>query len=308
MALLERLLDGLEVSVLPFALCDVRGEADLPYDPGDSVTVHYTLAGAGTICFGDGTKIAAPQHSFIVIPRGVPHRITPSAEGMAGAPGTRIAASDAAGMKRVVAGEGEPVVIMACGTIDATYRHTAGLFDYLAEPIVEGFTEADGIRFAFESLLAELAELKPGAEALAGALMKQCLVRLLRRHAGRSEHPLPWLSALEDPRLGKAVTAMLDAPGQPHTLERLAEVAGMSRSAFAARFAGAFGRPAIDFLKEIRLRRAAHALRSSDRPIKAIARDVGYDSRSYFSRAFKAFHGIDPAGYRARHAGAGQAA
>jgi AraC-like DNA-binding protein len=32
--------------------------------------------------------------------------------------------------------------------------------------------------------------------------------------------------------------------------------------------------------------------------VKTIAFRVGFESRSYFSRAFKAFAGLDPAGFR----------
>ena len=91
----------------------------------------------------------------------------------------------------------------------------------------------------------------------------------------------------------------MEAPEANHTLESLGEAAGMSRGTFAERFREAFGRTAIDCLKEIRLRRAAHLLTSTDLPIKRIAFQVGFESRSYFSRAFKAFAGIDPAGFRA---------
>jgi transcriptional regulator GlxA family with amidase domain len=47
------------------------------------------------------------------------------------------------------------------------------------------------------------------------------------------------------------------------------------------------------------LRRAAQLLTATDLPVKTIAFRVGFDSRSYFSRAFKDFSGVDPAGYRA---------
>ena len=67
----------------------------------------------------------------------------------------------------------------------------------------------------------------------------------------------------------------------------------------AERFKAAYGRTAIDCLKEIRLRRAAHLLTATDLPVKTIASRIGFESRSYFSRAFKDFTGIDPAGYRA---------
>ncbi len=38
----------------------------------------------------------------------------------------------------------------------------------------------------------------------------------------------------------------------------------------------------------------------SDLPVKTVAARAGFASRSHFSRAFKAFAGADPAGYRAQ--------
>jgi AraC-like DNA-binding protein len=55
----------------------------------------------------------------------------------------------------------------------------------------------------------------------------------------------------------------------------------------------------MDFVKEVRMRRAARFLAATDLPVKTIASRVGFESRSYFSRAFKAFAGVDPAGFRA---------
>mgnify|MGYP006982481219 CR=1 FL=1 len=47
MILLEKLLAGLEVTVRPFAVCDVRGTSHLTLDASEFATVHYTLAGPG---------------------------------------------------------------------------------------------------------------------------------------------------------------------------------------------------------------------------------------------------------------------
>ena len=74
--------------------------------------------------------------------------------------------------------------------------------------------------------------------------------------------------------------------------------AGMSRSAFAQRFKATFGRSAMDFLKELRLQRAAQLLPTTRRPIKSIADHVGFDSRSHFSRSFTDFFGTAPADFR----------
>lgn len=299
MILLERLLANLQVGVEPFAICEVRGGAALAFAPVADATVHYTLAGEGAIRLGGGVEIAVVPHSFVVVPPRMRQRIThrPARIGDNRLP-LRACASVVDGMRRLRAGEGADGVIMACGAIRATYRRMAGLFDYLPEPIVESFSGDDPIRRAFEQLLAELAEPQPGSAAMTEALMKECLVLLLRRHCAGGECRVPWLTALEDERLGAALAAMLDAPEKPHTVERLAERASMSRSSFAQRFAAAFGRPPMDFLKEVRLRRAAALLRTTDLPVKVVAARVGYGSRSYFSRAFKAFYGIDPARFR----------
>ena len=299
--LLEKLLAGLEVGVEPFAVCDVRGDSHLAFDASDTATVHYALAGAGTIRMAGGPAIDARAHTFMIVPSGVRQRIEAGDGGHATVPA--LACSPLAdGLERISAGRGERGLIFAGGAISATYRRGKGLFDYLREPIVEDFTDNRPIRGAFEALLAELASPQPGTDALSEALMKQCLVLLLRQHCASGECRVSWLSALEDPRLGAAVTAMLDDPGASFTLDRLAEIAGMSRSAFTMHFADAFGRSAMDFLKELRLRRAANTLANTGLPIKTVAASVGYASRSYFSRAFKAFHGVDPAGFRARGA------
>ena len=107
------------------------------------------------------------------------------------------------------------------------------------------------------------------------------------------------MAALEDPRLGRAVHAMQGAPEHAFTLPELADVAGMSRSVFAVRFARALAQPPIQYLKTLRLSHAATLLRRTDLPIKGIASRVGYSSRSSFTRAFIAHHGVAPHDYRA---------
>jgi AraC-like DNA-binding protein len=297
--LLEKLLAGLDVGVEPFAVCDVRGDSHLALEASDTATVHYALAGAGTIRIAGGPAIDARAHTFMVVPSGVRQRIEARGSGIHATVPALACSPMADGLEHISAGCGEHGLVIACGAISATYRQGKGLFDYLREPIVEDFTNNDPIRGAFETLLAELAAPQPGTDALSEALMKQCLVLLLRQHCARGECRVSWLSALEDPRLGAAVTAMLDDPGAPFTLDRLANIAGMSRSAFTMHFADAFGRSAMDFLKELRLRRAANTLANTKLPVKTVAKSVGYASRSYFSRAFKAFYGIGPAGFRA---------
>ena len=98
--------------------------------------------------------------------------------------------------------------------------------------------------------------------------------------------------------LAAAVAAIIDMPAGSHTVASLAEVAGMSRTTFAERFAETYGRTPIDFLQAVRLRHAAHLLRTTDVPVKVIASAVGYRSRSQFSHAFRARYELDPSTFR----------
>jgi AraC-like DNA-binding protein len=72
----------------------------------------------------------------------------------------------------------------------------------------------------------------------------------------------------------------------------------MSRASFAERFSQVYAQTPMDFVQEVRLRIAARLLTTTDLPIKVIASSIGYASRSYFSRAFRAAYGADPKTFR----------
>jgi AraC-like DNA-binding protein len=78
----------------------------------------------------------------------------------------------------------------------------------------------------------------------------------------------------------------------------------MSRSAFAERFTGLLGIPPMQYLAQWRLQLAAQELRNTDRPLVAIAEDVGYESEAAFNRAFKREFGAPPATWRKSSASA----
>ena len=109
---------------------------------------------------------------------------------------------------------------------------------------------------------------------------------------------LPWLSALDDPRLASVIQNILDHPEQPHTLEMLADVAHMSRSTFIRHFEQCFGRTPMDYLRDVRLRRGAQLLQVSGLSVDGIAGKVGFASRSHFSRAFQEQFGCSPMEFR----------
>lgn len=189
-------------------------------------------------------------------------------------------------------------VVSGTARVRVTFDRAPGLFDELAEPLAEDLGPDDPVRASFEALLDELAEPRPGGRAVVEALLRQGLILFLRRAAARGPLSAAWLAGLEDGRLGRAIAAMHDRPAHCFTLAELAEVAGMSRSVFAARFASALMKSPIEFLKTLRLERAAELLARTDLPVKAVAAQVGYASRSAFTRAFVTRHGTGPSTFR----------
>jgi transcriptional regulator GlxA family with amidase domain len=76
-------------------------------------------------------------------------------------------------------------------------------------------------------------------------------------------------------------------------VERLARLAGMSVPTFHASFKAATSHTPLQYMKALRLTRARQML-SEGAFVKTVARDVGYESESQFSREYRRFFGITP--------------
>ena len=132
----------------------------------------------------------------------------------------------------------------------------------------------------------------------ASIMMIECLRVYIESLPEATEN---WLKAMKDPFLTKALVAMHEMPSENWTINKLAEVAGMSRSSFAQRFKEVVGIPPLTYLMDYRLRVAARYLRLQQNSISRISGLVGYASDSTFSQAFKRVYGISPKAYRQQY-------
>lgn len=147
-------------------------------------------------------------------------------------------------------------------------------------------------------LLAESTRPGIGTRPLTEALLKQCLILALRRWVECEPSPFPWLAAMADQRLSRALHAIFEQPAVAYTVDSLAVMAGMSRSAFAAAFRRTFGQSPMSLVKLVRLRRASELLITTTLPVSEVAKRVGFSSRSNFSVAFSELHDMDPSRFR----------
>jgi AraC family transcriptional regulator len=81
----------------------------------------------------------------------------------------------------------------------------------------------------------------------------------------------------------------------------IAKSLGMGNMTFSRRFRSAFGQTPIDFLTNLRLKKACELLESSDKSLDVIAKECGYSSGFYLSRVFVKRLRVRPSIYRQTH-------
>jgi AraC family transcriptional activator of mtrCDE len=301
---LGTLMAMLEVDVISLTECLVSRNRQLSFPASETAGIHYNLDGIGQMRVGTGPPIPLNPHTLVITPPRQSFRIdAASGQGVTSRTGVLEAqrkSGDGSGtVNRISAGGSDPEVIMICGYFRASYGSTIDLFATLAAPIVERFDATDQLGYRLEAALAELADRQVGMEAMATALLKQVLITLLRRSLSSGDLRLQQFSILSDPQVTRAFARMAADPGALHSVTTLSETAGLSRSAFMARFASAVGCSPMVALRQLRMRQASSLLTANVLSIERIAHAVGYASRSSFSRAFRRAFGNDPAEYRA---------
>src|SRR2546430_11652041 len=138
-----------------------------------------------------------------------------------------------------------------------------------------------------EALASEMAEQVPGSEVVANRLAEVLFIQVLRAHiASGPERNKGWLRALFDPQIGAALSAIHDRVNTPWTVGSMAAAAGMSRSAFAARFKELLGQTPLEYVTEWRMQKAIQLLVRRDKKLPKDTRFVGYESDSAIRKAF----------------------
>lgn len=149
-------------------------------------------------------------------------------------------------------------------------------------------------------LASEMEVEAPGSEVVANRLAEVLFIQTLRAYMASSgeSRKQGWLHAIFDPQIGAALQAVHADVNGPWTVESLAEAAGMSRSAFAARFKELLGQTPLDYVTEWRMQKAVQLLKQEDKKLVEVAQSVGYESDAAFSKAFKRVVGVTPGQYR----------
>jgi AraC-like DNA-binding protein len=196
--------------------------------------------------------------------------------------------------------EAEEDLYLCVGHIAFDDNNAALLTDLLPSLVIVRATDPHGMRLAqlIGLLATEVGIAAAGGPLVQNHLAQVLLVHMLRAHAGQTDRPSGWLSALNEDGIGAALRAVHADMAYPWSLNELAEISHMSRSAFALAFKNHVGVPPLEYVIQWRMSLARDALARDTMPISELALATGYLSESAFSTAFRRVVGSSPAQFR----------
>lgn len=117
--------------------------------------------------------------------------------------------------------------------------------------------------------------------------------------AATYEPSLPELESLDE-QFMKSVMEFLEAnmSNQELEIENLAEHLFMSRTVFYRKLKSITGLTPVEFVREIRLKRAIQLMENDDYTISQVAYMTGFRAPKYFSKVFKKATGLTPSEYK----------
>jgi AraC-like DNA-binding protein len=225
-----------------------------------------------------------------------------SRPGLTPASGARLDEVLARRPRQLSYGGGGAVTRLVCGYLACDTR-LAGMLLAGLPPVVRvnvrgsnaGIWLESSVRYA----LAEARSPRPGGEGVLAKLAEVLFIEVLRLYMHEhGEGRTGWLAGVSDRIVGAALNALHKKPCHAWTLDELARTAGTSRSVLAERFAQLVGVSPMQYLTQWRMLLAANLLRSSNSSLIRIAEEVGYQTDTAFSRAFRREYGAPPAAWR----------
>ncbi len=276
-------------------------------EPGAERVVIFHLITEGE-CFveiGDQPPMHLRAGDVVLFPKGDAHRMS-SAPGLLPATGGRSLGEVLARRPRQMTyGGGGATTRLVCGYLACDARLARLLLAGLPSVVrvnVRGSNAGMWLEASVRYALDEARSPRPGGAGVLAKLSEVLFIEVLRLYMiERRPDGTGWLAGVGDRIVGAALNALHARPAHAWTLEELARAAGSSRSVLAERFQHLVGCAPMQYLTQWRMLLAANILSRSNAPLARIAEDVGYQTDTAFSRAFRREFGAPPATWRRNH-------
>jgi AraC-like DNA-binding protein len=284
-------------------LSQVTAEDITPFlkTPAEIVTLHYVVSGRTYVGIGDDKRMIVEEGELVLLPRNDPHVMGSSLDGEPVKTDDLIEMSADGGLARIEHGGAGELTHIICGFLATEEQRNpflTSLPPLLKVNIRDGVSRdwiESSVRYAAEGMRHGAIAASPVMSRLSELLFAEAI----RAYAmGLPESERSWLKGLGDQYVGRAIAAVNDDLARPWTVDEIAAIAGLSRSAFVERFSAAVGLPPMKYLTLSRLALAKQLLLDRSKGVAQVAARVGYEAEEAFNRAFKREFGLPPAKWR----------
>ncbi|MDR3220003.1 MAG: response regulator [Dysgonamonadaceae bacterium] len=114
------------------------------------------------------------------------------------------------------------------------------------------------------------------------------------------EEPKPFIISLQDENILKKAVRIVEEnmDNSDFSVEELCLAVGMSRSVFFNKVKSLTGLAPIEFIRDLKMKRAAQLLATNDYLVKEVSFMVGISDTKYFGKCFKTKYGVTPQAYK----------
>ena len=161
------------------------------------------------------------------------------------------------------------------------------------------FTNDASIYGIIQRLLYLFTENHPSKDFFVDNMLQELIIRILQGNTW--EKYTQNASKLgSNNRLAYVIEYILQHLHEPLSVSDLSKKACMSESHFHKTFKEELGVTPIDYINSERIKMAVNLLKDSDRKIKEIYLECGFENRSYFNRLFKRKIHVSPGEYQSK--------
>ena len=264
---------------------------------------HVVLRGECELVLpGSGRALALRPGTLLVLPRGSAHtlRARPAQASRLDAR-VRTEAGALVDLKTNVRDPAKAEIEILCGEFEFRGRRRSALLDALPDYLRVEFAqrpEFGWLQGLLRMMAHEIEHQDAGAAAIVAELSGAVFTLAVRAHLETQPAQAGVLGLMASPRLAPALSAMLDSPAQPWTVETLATRCHLSRAAFARLFSQHAGVAPLALLTTLRMELASRLLALGEQDAASVGEAVGYQSEAAFNRAFTRHAGMTPGRYR----------